>query len=293
MSPLERALDELYESEPAEFTKKRDALVKDLKKAGDKESAAFLAARRKPTQIAYVLNQLARQHPDAVAELVDVGRELAREQRRALRGEASHGLRDSIDRQRKAIAEVGQKAASVMKSLGLDPMAHLQEVTVALQAALIDPTIGAQLEAGQLEKAPEAAVGGFGAAPLADTESTRELERSVAARKKKSSRPPPKDEDEDDKAEKEKERRRAAHAEKVEEAKAVLAAAEKEAKKLHAEAARARSDSEEAEAAFKKARAAADEASREARRLASEATAADRTVAAAEKELAQLEKSAP
>jgi len=52
---IEQALDELYSTDPSEFTKKRDALAKELKKAGNKDAAAALAARRKPTQIAYVL----------------------------------------------------------------------------------------------------------------------------------------------------------------------------------------------------------------------------------------------
>lgn len=298
MEPVERALDELYSADPAEFTKRRDALVKDLKKAGDKGGAARVASKRKPTQIAYILNQLARQHPDAVGELVDVGRELAREQRKALRGETAHGLRDSIDRQRKAVSEVGQKAAAVMKSLGLDPMAHLQEVTTALQAALIDPLVGAALEAGQLEKAPEAAVGfggpiAPGSEPAVEPEAdSEEPEPAPAPRAKKRSEPPERDE-EAERKEKERARARAAHAESVAEAKAVLAAAAAEAERARVASEQASTESQAAELVFQKAREAANHASREAKRLAAELATAQRTVAAAEKELSRLEASAP
>jgi hypothetical protein len=99
-STRDQALDELYGASPGAFTAKRDALAKALKAAGDIEGASGLEALRKPTQIAYVLNQLARRHAADLADLVDVGRELARAQRKALRGEAGSDLRDAIARQR-------------------------------------------------------------------------------------------------------------------------------------------------------------------------------------------------
>src|SRR5665811_922073 len=90
---LDQALDELYRASPAEFTGKRDALAKRLKAAGEVAGAADVKAQRRPTLIAYVLNQLARKHAGELADLVDVGRELARAQRKALRGEAGTDLR--------------------------------------------------------------------------------------------------------------------------------------------------------------------------------------------------------
>ncbi len=156
---VEKALEELYGSDPSTFTKKRDAIAKELKAQGDDEAASTVRARRKPTQIAWVLNQLARRYPDDVAELVDVGRELAREQRKALRGEAGASFRESIERQRKVIGGVTRRTADLMKDLGVDPSGHLDEIAAALQAALVDPSVGAQLEEGRLEKPPEAAAG--------------------------------------------------------------------------------------------------------------------------------------
>lgn len=161
---LDEALDELYASSPSEFTAKRDALAKKLKAAGEADAAQALKARRKPTQIAYVLNQLARKHADELAELVDVGRELARAQRKALRGEAGHDLRDAIARQRKVVAELTGKTASLMSDLGVSPSGHLDEIAGALQAALVDPAVGAVLEDGRLEKVPETVAGFPGAA---------------------------------------------------------------------------------------------------------------------------------
>ena len=162
---LDAALDELYGASPAEFTAKRDALAKALKGAADAAGAADVKARRKPTQLAYVLNQLARTHADELAELVDVGRELARSQRKALRGEAGHDLRDAIARQRSVVSGLTTQTATLMRELGVPVTGHLDEIASALQAALVDPAVGAQLEEGRLEKVPAPAAGFPGAAP--------------------------------------------------------------------------------------------------------------------------------
>src|SRR5947209_7769962 len=115
---VEHALEELYAGTPAAFTATRDRLAKELAADGDAEGAAAVAARRRPTQLAWVLNQLARRHADLLAELVDVGRELARVQRGVLRGGSATGLREAIARQRTVIAELTGKAAGVMRDLG-------------------------------------------------------------------------------------------------------------------------------------------------------------------------------
>ncbi|HEY8076860.1 MAG TPA: hypothetical protein VIF62_22190 [Labilithrix sp.] len=165
-SSVEQALEELYAGSPATFTRTRDRLAKELRASGDTEGASAIAARHRPTQIAHVLNQLARRHANALAELVDVGRELARVQRGVLRGGHASGLREAIERQRKVIADLTQRAAGVMRDLGIDPHDHLDEIASALHAALVDPAIGDALESGRLEKAPTATAGFPGAATI-------------------------------------------------------------------------------------------------------------------------------
>lgn len=156
------ALEELFRTPPATFTKTRDTLAKRLKDEGEDEAAAELKKLRRPSVVAFVLNQLSRAHADDVAELVDVGRELARAQRKAIRGEAPTGLREAIARQREVVASLTSKTTALMKKLGVSTSSHLDEVAGALQAALIDPAVGERLEEGRLEEipAPEA---GFGA----------------------------------------------------------------------------------------------------------------------------------
>ncbi|MDB4934001.1 MAG: hypothetical protein JWP87_973 [Labilithrix sp.] len=184
---LDQALDALYAASPAEFTAKRDALAKELKASGDAAASAEVKAQRKPTQIAYVLNQLARRHADDLAELVDVGRELARAQRKALRGEAGHDLRDAITRQRSVVRELTTKTAALMGDLGVTPAGHLDEIASALQAALVDPAVGAKLEEGRLDKVPAPAAG----FPGATAQAVEEAEPAPKPKPKTEPKPKP------------------------------------------------------------------------------------------------------
>ena len=252
---LDVALDELYGASPAEFTARRDALAKRLKAAGDDGAASEIKGRRKPTQLAYVLNQLARRHGDDVAELVDVGRELARAQRKALRGEAGHDLRDAIARQRSVVAGLTATSAALMAELGVAGSGHLDEMASALRTAMIDPAIGALLEEGRLDKVPEPAAGFPGATTLHLVRTEPDVKSRAAkepAEERVKERPKERVKDSADRAE---ERRRAAS-----EAKASALEARKERERAeHRAAARARAGAEAAERAR-----AADEAERDA-----------------------------
>jgi hypothetical protein len=177
---LRDALEELYGASPGDFTKTRAALVKRLHDAGDEEGAAALRGKRKPTQSAWILNQLARRHPDEVTELVDVGRGLARAQRSAIRGNTTTSLRETIDRQRKVVAQLTRVARKVMADLGVRSAGHFDEVAAALRTAVVDPVVGAQLEEGRLDKAPEAAAG-FGG-PMPSTAEVRSKRPSAKAK---------------------------------------------------------------------------------------------------------------
>ena len=70
--------DELYALPLGEFTSARNDLEKRLRKDGKREEAAEVKGRRKPTAPAWALNQVARERPKVVAELVETGRPGAR-----------------------------------------------------------------------------------------------------------------------------------------------------------------------------------------------------------------------
>lgn len=156
-SAVERALESLYRAPPKDFTRTREAIARRLRAEGDDGGAKLVRARRKPTQIAWVLNELSRRDADGIAELVDEGRMLAREQRRALSGEETGAFRASVARQRAVVGKLTREAMALMKELGLEPSGHMDEIASALQAGLADASVGVALEQGRLERAPEPA----------------------------------------------------------------------------------------------------------------------------------------
>ena len=276
---LEEALDTLYATPPDEFTARRDALARELASAGNGEDAKRLKATRKPTTVAYVLNQLARRHPDDIAALVDVGRDLARAERKALRSGSGGGeLRDAIARQRGIVRDLTQKASRLVRELGLGAAAHLDQMTAAFQTALVDPAAGAALEAGRLDKAPERAGAAFGSLAPDDVVLARPP-RPVPLPSKKARAPTKAAERAKAKATQREAARRAreeAAARKAEAAREARERARREAEALAAEAARADAEADRLEAAAARSLAAAKDARAKATALARDAARAAR-----------------
>lgn len=285
----EQALDELYATPPDAFTKTRDALAKRLKTEGDEAASAKVKGARKPTQIAYVLNQLARRHPDDVAALVDVGRELARAQRKALRGGNAAGeLREAIAHQREVVSALTRKTASLMTDLEVNANGHLDEVAGALQAALVDPVVGAQLEEGRLEKVPAPAAGFPGASAMVAVPEPEKPRRPTLAKTKPAPKAKAKAKAGPSKAEERRAKQEAARREREAKLAEQRREAEARANELRAQAA-------EAERAAKELRAEADRLAAEARARAKEAAHAEaiakRAVAAAKQAARHVPKS--
>ena len=157
MTELEDAAARLYALAPEDFVAGRTALVKRARAAKDKPLADALGALRKPTRTAWVVNLLARDDPDAVSALLDLGDQLrtAQEQRdgTALRS-LSAQRRTAIDALVRRGTELGRQAGHVPTE------STLNEVAQTLQAALGDPTVAAQVRGARLAGA--AVFGGFG-----------------------------------------------------------------------------------------------------------------------------------
>ena len=73
---LENDIDRLYVAPREEFVRERDALVKTLRAAGDREAAAEVGAIRKPTLVAWTVNQLAHMERRDVDLLLDAGKRI-------------------------------------------------------------------------------------------------------------------------------------------------------------------------------------------------------------------------
>src|SRR6185369_10672495 len=90
-----RDVDALHETPPAEFVAARNALVKEARAAHQEKLAAEIAALRKPSTIVWLVNQLARKHPQDVAALGEAGKGLRQAQGKALRGGGAGELREA------------------------------------------------------------------------------------------------------------------------------------------------------------------------------------------------------
>ena len=86
MDNLDDAFDDLYAASPEDFVAERSRLAKALKDRGQAEDAKTLAATRKPTVAAWVLNQLARLNRREIDLLLDAGHRLREAQAGLLAG---------------------------------------------------------------------------------------------------------------------------------------------------------------------------------------------------------------
>jgi hypothetical protein len=141
---LDARLDELFASEPKEFTPTRDALVRDLKAADRAEEAAEVKALRKPTVAVSAVNGVARTHADQVAALVEIGAELA-----ALQADARPDrdeLRDLTRQRRTLLQQLTEDAAATTER----PDGARSSITATLDTASLDDALRADLLRGRL-----------------------------------------------------------------------------------------------------------------------------------------------
>jgi hypothetical protein len=145
---LDEAAAELYTADPDGFIERRRELAGRAREAGQAAAARQIAALRKPTRSAWVVNRLTRSDPDALTQLTDLGRDL----RAAERAKDGAAMRDLAQRRRQlitalvrqALTAAGQPAASA---------AMREELTGTFAAAIADPEVAGQLQQGTLVRA--------------------------------------------------------------------------------------------------------------------------------------------
>jgi hypothetical protein len=148
-STFDAVVDELYALPPAEFVAAREGHAKAARSGGDRGLAARIHALRRPTVGAWMVNLLARERPELLRQLVDLGGEL-RAAQEGLRGEDLRAL--SSQRQQVVSALVGEarRLSAAAGQRGSDEAAY--EVERTLLAALADPDVGEQVATGALVK---------------------------------------------------------------------------------------------------------------------------------------------
>jgi len=147
---LDEVADELYALPPEDFTAARAARVKAARAAGDRALATAIGTLRRPTTGAWVVNTLARERADRLAELLDLGEQLRAAQERLVGAE----LRRLSEQRREVVAGLTREAAELATARGHRPSdAVAREVETTLDAALADEAAGAAARSGRLTTA--------------------------------------------------------------------------------------------------------------------------------------------
>ena len=142
----------LYAVPPAEFTKARDALAKELRSAGKEDEAKSVASMRKPTAVLWTVNQLARIAHEDVDALLDAAKKL----RRAHESGDSGALRAAMQEQRDALRALEGAAEKAAQEIGAKPSPDFQRrvQATAQSAAASEPE---KLREGALDEELEPA----------------------------------------------------------------------------------------------------------------------------------------
>jgi hypothetical protein len=169
---IEERIHGLYRESLDAFIASRDALVRELKDAGDAPGAARVKRLRKPTVPAWAVDQLPDRDRSAVESLLDAGAEVRAAQQATLSSsKAADRLREATAARRRVVAALVRTATSVLSSAGIPPGSHVEDIRATLEQASVDPELGEQLRSGTIERPARPAAGlgeGFGLHLVAD-----------------------------------------------------------------------------------------------------------------------------
>src|SRR6516165_7029307 len=144
---LASAAEALYALSPGDFTAARDERAAEARAAGDRDLAQAIGGLRRPVVSAWLVNQLAREARDQVAELVALGESL----RQAQQDLAGERVRELSAQRRTLVAGLVAEAKRIAARDGRPAGLQVErEVDATLQAALADSGAAAAVQAGCL-----------------------------------------------------------------------------------------------------------------------------------------------
>ncbi|MGI8869604.1 MAG: hypothetical protein ACR2F6_12310 [Mycobacteriales bacterium] len=149
---VDAAISELYRTEPGDFVACRSALAAAAKRAGDAAAGTAIAALKRPTMPAWMVNVLVRSDTDAVETMRDLGDRM----RGAQRALDAAELRELSRERRRAVADLVRRATGRRTTSA----AVTAEVTATIEAAIADAGVLDEVASGRLLKA--AHFSGFG-----------------------------------------------------------------------------------------------------------------------------------
>ena len=144
-------MDELWRATPDEFVAVRNQVAKQLKADGRADEAETVKKLKKPSLAVWAVNRLARERPQVVEDLAELGRQVEAATADAMKGEGAGALRE-LDRQRRhAVADAAAAASAVAEEAGLPLSAAMAgRVTSTLDNASLAQATRELLTAGRI-----------------------------------------------------------------------------------------------------------------------------------------------
>jgi len=144
------SVDALFQLPLAEFTAARNTLAAQLKKSGRAEEAARIKTLAKPSISAWVVNQLFWRHRKLYDRLMASGEQFRDAQAAQLAGKSAD-IRKPLEARRKALADLSQAAATVLKDASHQPTPDtMRRVTTTLEALSTLASVPGAPRGGQL-----------------------------------------------------------------------------------------------------------------------------------------------
>lgn len=148
---LDDELKGLHWAPLGEFTGARNALAKQLAKAGKKKEADEVKALPKPTPSAWAVSQLFKRETGKMDRLLGAGERARAAQREAVSGAGAERLRETMAAVRSLAEELRQRAAAILSEDGRAPSrAMLDRIVTNLQALAFSPAAAEEASRGWL-----------------------------------------------------------------------------------------------------------------------------------------------
>jgi hypothetical protein len=162
---LEADIDGLYALSLDEFTVARDELARTLRTEGEREAAREVKRLRRPSLAAWALNQVRRDDPRGVEQLIAAGERLRDATERLLTAGEREPLERATAEERRLVKALARHAERQLVGAGHPASGAVQSKLLAtLRAAASDAEARESLSVGRLVRDYEVSDFGLGAA---------------------------------------------------------------------------------------------------------------------------------
>lgn len=132
------------------FVEERNRLAREVRAAGDRDTASWLTSLRRPTPHVWALDQLARRDPRDVRALTNLGRRLADAQSRAVRDrEAGREMQELSRELQRAVDVAVRRGMELLRDAGHGAAA---ETALQMAATLRGALAGNEAQRAELEE---------------------------------------------------------------------------------------------------------------------------------------------